>query len=241
MSVLEILLNLNRKDSLLATLRARRARIEREFNDKVAAARELERGMRRAVAVHSELEGRVRGEERAVAEEEKRLVERRKALSSFSNYKVAQGAEREIEASSRELRAREEGLLKGFEELESAQKVRSEAEDAFAESKAALELLAASGREAIAGIDSEIGIIDRERTIVLGELADEPRREYEKVVKKHPSDPVAEIQGSVCSGCRMSIGPQAVLSVRRGTITRCPGCGRILYASGEDTHQAVEG
>lgn len=234
MTVLPLLLALNRKDSVIAMLRAKRARIEAEFNEKVTAARDLERVMRRVVAAHAELEGKIRAEERAVADEEQRLVERRKAISSFSNYKLAQSAEREIETSSRELRLREEALLKGMGDLEAAAGRRAEAEAAFHDAKSALETLAVAGRETIAGIDAELATVERDRAELLSQLEDEPRREYEKVVKRYPSDPVAQIEGAVCGGCRMSVGPQAFLSVRRGAITRCAGCGRILYSSAEE-------
>jgi hypothetical protein len=239
MNVLEIFLNLNRKDSVLATLRARRTRIEREFNEKVTKARELERVMRRTIAAHEELEHKIRAEEHAVAEESKRLVDRRKALSSFTNYKVAQSAEREIEGSARELRLREEGLLKGMEDLEVSAQARRASEEAFSAAKKILEGLAAVGRETIASIDAEIAIVDRDRAAVFNTLPEEARREYEKVVRKYPGDPVSEIEGGVCSGCRMNVGPQAILSVRRGAITRCAGCSRILYApAGEPTVSA---
>jgi predicted nucleic acid-binding Zn-ribbon protein len=239
MNVLEIFLNLNRKDSVLATLRARRARIEREFNEKVTETRETERVMRRTVAAHEELERKIRAEERAVADESQRLVDRRKALSSFTNYKVAQSAEREIEGSSRELRLREEGLLKGMEDLEVSARARSASEDAFSEAKKILEGLAAAGRETISSIDAEIAIVDRDRAAVFSTLPEEARREYEKVVRKYPGDPVAQIEAGVCSGCRMNVGPQAILSVRRGSITRCAGCSRILYApAGEPSTSA---
>jgi predicted nucleic acid-binding Zn-ribbon protein len=236
MNVLEIFLNLNRKDSVLATLRARRTRIEREFNEKVTEARELERVMRRTIGAHEELERKIRAEERAVAEESQRLVDRRKALSSFTNYKVVQSAEREIEGSARELRLREEGLLKGMEDLEVSARGRRASEEAFSAAKKMLEGLATVGRETIASIDAEIAIVDRDRAAVFNTLPEDARREYEKVVRKYPGDPVSEIEGGVCSGCRMSVGPQAILSVRRGSITRCAGCSRILYApSGEPT------
>lgn len=238
MTVLSLLRALNRKDSVIATLRAKRMRIEREFNEKVTGARDLERVMRRAVAAHTELEGKIRAEERAVADEEQRLVERRKAISSFSNYKLAQSAEREIETGSREVRLREEALLKGMGDLEAAASARAEAEAAFREAKAALEALAATGREAIAGTDAELATLERDRAELLSQLEDEPRREYEKVVKRYPSDPVAEIEGTVCGGCRMSVGPQAFLSVRRGMITRCAGCGRILYSGAEEAEES---
>lgn len=238
MSVLEVLLNLNRKDSVLATLRARRARIEREFNEKVGETRELERAMKRTVAAHTELEAKIRSEERSVAEEAQRLVDRRKALSSFTNYKVAQSAEREIEGSARELRLREEGLLKGMDELEASTRTKSAAEEAFSAAKGVLEGLAAAGREAIQSIDAEVAVVDRERTSILAELTDEARREYEKVLKKYPSDPVAHLDAAICGGCRMNVGPQAILQVRRGLITRCAGCGRILYAAAGEVSEA---
>lgn len=234
MTVLPLLLALNRKDSMIATLRAKRARVEKEFNEKVASARELERVMRRAVAVHTELETKIRAEEKAVADEEQRLIERRKAISSFSNYKLAQSAEREIEASSREVRLREEALLKVMSELDAAAQARSAAEVTFREAKVELEALAASGREVIAGVDAELATIEPDRAKLLAQLEEVPRREYEKVAKRYPSDPVAEIEAGVCGGCRMSVGPQALLSVCRGAITRCAGCGRILYSVAQE-------
>jgi predicted nucleic acid-binding Zn-ribbon protein len=237
-SSLEVLIELGRVDASIASTAARRLKVEKELAQRQKVIKEAERDLMVATRAHEELDGKIKKEERLLKEEDEKLVHRRKALATFSNYKVQQGAEREIELAGKSLRVREEGLLKVMGDLEVASQKSSALKEKVSALAAELESWLVEARDIVQGCDVQLAKGNEKRVELRKGVEPKILTEYERTVVKIPSDPIVPVESGACTACRMAVGPQIVLQIHRGVLSKCPGCRRILYVP--STGQAAE-
>ncbi|MGA1191773.1 MAG: zinc ribbon domain-containing protein [Bdellovibrionota bacterium] len=232
--VLTQLIQLSELDSSIARLFARQRQIEEERHSKVDEFQQLQRVHDDQALELQRKRKRYEEEERRIQDENSKLVERRKVLSSFSNYKVQQSAQKEIEASAKQLAAQEEKLIETLEEMETL-------EAALKTAKEALALAREKQREFMANADEECNAIVERSGEKEAQRADIARRVdpthlglYDIIRKRHAVDPLVGIQQGKCGGCYMQVAPQMMVQVARGKdLVKCRGCGRILYLQEE--------
>ena len=169
-------------------------------------------------------------EERHLKEAQQKLVDRRKALTSLSNYKLQVAAEREIEAAAKQLAAQEERYVGDLDELDALTAAAQEAKAAY---QAALEDSAVFDKEMaetckVLEERMKEYVVERE---ALAPLIDQKSMAlYTRVKDKYPMDAVVALSRNVCSGCFLELGPQSMVEIARGqSLIRCRGCGRILF------------
>ena len=116
--LLETLHSLGEVDASLARIRAEVKALDQEIEEKGTALEQKKSGK-------SELESLVKGrkakyelEEERLKEESQKLVHRRKALSTFNDYKTQQSAQKEIEQAAKQLSQQEEKLLSSLDGAE---------------------------------------------------------------------------------------------------------------------------
>lgn len=170
-------------------------------------------------------------EEKNIKDERQKLVDRRKAIYSFNDYKVQQTAQKEIEFASKQLDAREEHLIPVLEEIEILKK---DYDNVLNDCKALKQTLNELQKN-----KNEIEIVFKKREEenlqkkdeLVKHVSRENLQEYNKAKNRNPMDPVVSItKDSLCSGCSMKLGSQVLVEVARETsVVHCPGCNRILY------------
>jgi predicted nucleic acid-binding Zn-ribbon protein len=179
----------------------------------------------------SEKKGTCEKEEKFLATERQKLVDRRKSLSSLGDYKLQAAAEREIEHSSRQLSKQEEHMLQHQTELESLAKLRDEKAKYLEEKSGAAERLLAEALDKVSVIDSELGELNAKRQSEASSIERPQLMVYQRAFTRNPNDPVISLKGSACGGCFCNLGPQILgqVMVARELVT-CRSCGRILTA-----------
>ncbi len=179
-------------------------------------------------------EGRLKQviEEHRLRDEEKRIVERRKQLSSLGGAKVARMVEREIDIASRTLQAMEAQALKALEEsseleakLNALRELVQKLELEFEEKLPALE-------SELSTLSSDLSGLKTERQALLGSIDSRLSRLYERVSGRYPGSAVAVAQNGSCRSCFRALPHQTYNQVLAGnSLIQCPGCSRILICS----------
>ena len=167
--------------------------------------------------------------------EEQKLTERRKGILSFSNYKIQQQAQKEIESAAKLLRTRESEVYTLMEEVEKLDKARAKLQEQFDSKKE----LYSSRAEQTATISEEQEDITLSYEEKKGEITKNIPKDaltiYNRVITRSPVDPTAYIKNGACSICAMTSGPQITMKVlQRSQIMQCPGCKRILTGVVQD-------
>jgi len=228
--VFDNLIALSKQDLTLLALTGQRNKLQKELNDKKAVVKKAEEEAVRRGILLKEKQERYRKEEKLIKEEHDKLINRRKALASFTNYKVQQGAEKEIEQSGKQLRIREDALLTVMEDIERLEKEYKVADEARINAVNAYEAVAKDAGQVFSEIEDQHATVSDKRTAIATALESQALTMYDRVRNKYPADPVVPVKEGSCSGCYMRMQPQVINSIQAKTaLVRCPGCGRILY------------
>lgn len=228
------LLLLSKADSSLARIALEKKRINNDLKEKHALQKKSEQDVLQRVKALEERKQRYHKEERALRDEQSKLVDRRKALTTLSNYKLQEAGNREIEHASRLLGTREETLLSMLEELEKIEAETKAAQEGLAKLKEEIVKFEQESKDAFVTFE-ERGKRYQEERGKLAPLVDQASLKlYERLRERHPLDTIISVKNGSCSGCFMQIQPQVYVTIAKGdTLARCPGCGRILYVEEE--------
>lgn len=234
------LIQLSELDSSIARLLARQKQLDEERRAKEESCQKLRRGFEEKTVELSGKKKKYQEEENRIQEENSKLVERRKVLSTFSNYKVQQSAQKEIEASAKQLAMQEEKLIETLEDIEKLEAlVKAEEENLLSEEEKLKEFSADAEGETES-------VIERcsEKEGARSELATSVDAShlalYDLIRKRHAVDPLVVIQQGKCGGCYMQVAPQMMVQIARGSdLVKCRGCGRILYLQEEEGERSA--
>jgi uncharacterized protein len=229
-NLIKIITELSSIDKALTTVERERKQIERELEEKknvVKRAKELRESKKKQT---EERKTRSNREERAIRDENDKLIARRKALSTLNNYKLQQAAEREIEGVAHQLSVREEGLLKLLDESDASEKELASAIERYEQAVSSYEAFSKEAAEILTTLEERFSRHSVERERILPQLEPQELTVYQRIKDRWPDQPVAPVRNNICSGCFMQMGPQILVQISRGSaLVKCPGCSRIVY------------
>lgn len=233
--ILPTLIELSKVDVQIALLQAQKKSIDTERGKRKQAldAQALKRGARSKLL--DEKKALNTREEKSIKVERDRVNERRRALSTLSNYKLQQAAEREIEYVAKQIGQREDLLLQLMREIEVLEK---DIADIDAVTKGLTDENVAFEREAeetLQGVAARLEEYTAERTKLVGIIGQGAiLTTYNRIKDRFPSNPVVDVLNrDSCAGCHMKLGPQVVVQISRGDVVKCPGCSRFLKLPAE--------
>lgn len=234
-TLLETLHSLGEVDASLARVRAEVITLRNELQEKRA---ELESKRAAKTDIETNLSTKrekFRQEERRLKEESQKLVDRRKALSSFNNYKVQQSAQKEIEQTAKQISQQEEKLLSTMDGVEEQEAQLKELTEELGSLEEGFQKFEAEAEEALARFSEQESEKLSKREELVTAVPPQELKRYQRISNRHPMDPVVTLVNGTCQGCFMQLGPQTVVQVSRmeGIIT-CRGCSRILRLPPEE-------
>jgi uncharacterized protein len=231
--ILASLVELGRVDVQIALLQSQKKGVETERLKRKQAldVQALKRGARAKLL--DEKRALNNREEKSIKVERDRINERRRALSTLSNYKLQQAAEREIEFVAKQIGQREDLLLmreielleKDIADIDTVTKGLEEEGTAFEK----------EAQDTLSTVESQLGGYVAERAkhvevIGTGTIL----TAYNRIKDRFPSNPVVDVLNrDSCAGCHMKLGPQVVVQISRGDVVKCPGCSRFLKLPAE--------
>lgn len=174
---------------------------------------------------------KVRAAEETLAETRERLARQEGRLYAGQvGAKDIAKAQAEIEHLRGLIATQEDALLAGMMEAEEAQ---ATAEVRRQELARAVEAREHEHTDAAAKLEHSSARLERlhaERRAQAHRCPAALLDTYERLRRSHAGRAVAEVQGGVCSGCRVTLTPAALQRARTSTsLPLCDNCGRILH------------
>jgi predicted nucleic acid-binding Zn-ribbon protein len=228
--LIEKLKELAQIDTSLAGILAERKKLSAHLEREEEIVSRLKRDASAKKGLTLEKKKHYEREEKALRNEQLKLVERRKALTTLQNYKLQQAANREIDQAAKEHSVREENLLGMLDSLDSYEKQAQEIVSELGKFEERLKSNKQETTQVFEDYDQRESELHAKRQQLTEELEQQSLSLYERVRKSHPMGPIAEVKNNICSGCFMQIIPQMLIEISRGnTLVLCRGCNRILY------------
>lgn len=230
--MLETLSEVQRRDLELDALREEKGQTPAELLELRAQLEQLQRDLTAAEARYHEVRQEVaRSELELRALDERRKSSAQGALEAATSKEASQYQNQEMQFATR-YQELEEDTLPLIERLEGLEddvnRLRGDLEDLEPE----LERVAQAEAERVAGVESRLEALGAEREAVAEGVDAALLKQYEQVRRARRGVGLVEIvDNQRCGGCNVRLPIHVIQKARGGQgVTRCPSCGRILWA-----------
>ena len=170
------------------------------------------------------LEGEIESTTEHLKKEERRLYS-----SNVRDKKGADAVQREIDTAKTQQREQEDLLLVEMEALEEHTNEDRRLRAALAEATATRSHELATWKQQLEGVEAELTALRQKRTEMIAPISQASLLQYEKLRERKGGRAVAQVQGTTCGVCRVTI-PTQLLKKAHISAQFCDNCGRILYA-----------
>ena len=171
-------------------------------------------------------------EEQRLKEEEAKIIERRKQLTSIGGAKSAKLVERELDIATRILETLEKSATEAFEALDNIKAQLADISDRRSQLDQSLDESKKESVPELAEIEKNLNKYNKQREGLLEKL--EPRLQslYSRVNERYPGEAVAVAGDGACQSCYRALPQQRYNQIMAGNVLiQCPGCNRILVYS----------
>lgn len=223
------LLTLSHLDEKILTLNNQKNELLMRREVFVGEISERRERLKEAEVAHKE--GRLKQvfEEHRLRDEELKIVERRKKLSSIAGAKVAKLLEREIDIASRTLQALEEQAVKALEDLSSLENQLSEQKSTLEQLETQFELENQDIEKNLTHLEKDLNEGNSEREGLISNLDERLARLYRRVRSRYVGSAIAVAANGSCRSCYRALPPQTYNQILAGNnLIQCPGCSRLL-------------
>jgi len=241
-ALLSNLIELSRLDVLLTGIVAERKRLQTKLTEAESSLRKSALVAQTKQRALEERRTKYAQAEKSLKDERQKLVDRRKALTTLSNYKLQQAAEREIDHANETLSGQETVLIRMLEEIDAMASDFATVETAFKGERDRYVALRDETAATLQNLETREKDYVVERGAVAKQVDSASLTQYDRIKAKFPMGAVVKVSQSTCSGCFMQVGPQVTVLLSRGNaLVRCPGCGRILFQDEPSAAASSEG
>ena len=128
-------------------------------------------------------------------------------------------------------------ILAAFEQIESEHEKTSELQSTISDAEADLTKKQDSVSEQAIQIQADIDRVTLEQGEAEGELPEDFRPDYDRMVRLKNEDAMAQLEGNCCGNCFKTITPQMMAEIRMAKLVTCKTCGALLYP---ELNQVIE-
>ncbi len=177
----------------------------------------------------------LRKESKAIEMEISNLEARRKSasdssLSALTNKEASQYQNQVLQFATR-IQELEEDVFPILEKMEALQELVDGLSEEHSQLKPILEDLEATEELRIEEINNRVAVVLKEREVLAAEITPSLLKQYEQVRRARRGVGMAAINGKSCGGCNVQLPIFIIQQARKAQgVTRCPSCGRILWA-----------
>lgn len=157
------------------------------------------------------------------------LAKYERQLPDMTTPKEIEAKQTEIANSKATIAKLEEELLSGMSDLDNRVAKVPELEGLVKKAKEEAVAFEAESKERQERLAREKKLAEEELKKTEAQLPPAARGQYDRIIKAHGADALAEVNGRNCSHCRSSVTAQTVHELAKGTFVFCPSCGRALY------------
>lgn len=159
-----------------------------------------------------------------------RIKKSKSKLMLVGNTKEYHAMMREMDSMEKLNRSREEEKFALMEELQRQNDALAEVDIRYGELKAELDVKRASLEERLAEGKQALDVLEKKRGNAGKEVPAPVLDRYEFIRRRLDHPVIVPVDAGICSGCHISIPPQAFIELQRGQqILSCPNCQRLIY------------
>jgi predicted nucleic acid-binding Zn-ribbon protein len=141
----------------------------------------------------------------------------------------------QIEADTVANSVLEDEILDALEKVDAAQIDIKRLEEELARAKADETRAAADVSAAQPGLQSRLAELSKAIANAEARLPENVIVPYRRLAQAYGAAALAEVDGTTCTSCYVSLPPQMVVQVRDGQALFCKTCGRLLYMRSQQT------
>ncbi len=162
-------------------------------------------------------------------EREGRMLDVRGRLNSCSSNREYQAYMEQIAADEQANSVLSDEIIELLDKAASDQDAVKTAEANQQHCAAELAKLTERVESEHAGLESELGRVDRQLKEAELVLPSDVRADYQRVAKAHGEEALAPLEGECCGGCFQRVTPQMLNELTMSKAVFCKSCGRLLY------------
>ena len=230
--MLERLSDVQTRDLELDNLQEEKGRTPPELIETRKRQQGLEERLAKRRSEREELRKRVAQNEMELnALDERRKAAAAAGLRADSSKEASQFQNQELQFATR-VQELEEDTMPLLGELETLDEDIAGLEAEIGEVEPVLEELSAKENARLEELDTRIGSLSNERESLAKEIDRQLLKQYEQVRRaRRGLGLVPVVSNQQCGGCNVKLPIHVVQKARKGAgVTRCPSCGRILWA-----------
>jgi predicted nucleic acid-binding Zn-ribbon protein len=217
-----VLSQLAKKEQELNTKPESFAAVDQEFQAANAEIERLNAGIEGIARERRRIEGELQDAQELLKKYQGQLMQ-------VKNQQQYSAAWKEIDNSRRQVKELEESLLKQMTDSDELQNQMDERKGGFDELKSRHDEQFERWQHSLGDLRAEIETIRSRQANVESRIPEKLRAEFHRIYRNRQGVAVAAIESGACTGCHVRLRPQALQQVRRGEVTFCEGCHRILY------------
>jgi len=150
-------------------------------------------------------------------------------LNSATNNKEFAAVKQMIDADEAAKSVLEDEVLETLDKVDSTQVAIGKGEEQAQQLKSDTEAFIKQFEQKAEVLRSQAAELEAKIAEADKFISGETRIRYQRVVDSMGADGLASIQKGVCSGCFVSLTPQATVVVNSGALVFCFNCGRLQY------------
>ena len=223
-----ILLNLSKLDTEIAIISQRLKNIAEQKNSTQKELLSLKTNFDKLAFQHQDTAKKLKLEEEKVEAENKKIIERRKQLTSLGGTKSAKLMEREVDIAARTLQTMEQKVLQMMEDTEKQKTAAEKAGIIFEQKQHDFEKIKTENEILVTDLSKRQEDFKQRREELLTTLDEKVKSLYAKITARYPAGAIAQVVSGSCRICFAAIRPQVFNQVLSGELHQCPSCSRIL-------------
>ena len=226
--------NIRRLQTEIESIPERRAEIEKEFDQRAFEIRAMEERRDNANLERTRLEAEI-------FEHKQRAERADRNLMAAKKPEEYTAAIREADAARKQISAFETQVLEQMEVFDTAEKELGERAPEVEKLRGEMEASFKAFDEQAKVQQQQLEVARAEHERLLRELPKTTSSLYKRISSRiRDGVALAEARNGACMACYMSLRPQIMSDVRRGTeVITCDNCNRILYYAPQQTAQPV--
>ena len=226
----QILVDLQKRDSALDKLNARLKKIPEEIQDWVQEFEEQKSSLEGIRGESKKLQLEQRKKEVDLAAKEEEIKKHERELNAIKTNEAFKALQKEIETGKEEKDKLEEEILLLLDKTDQGLKRQKEEGKQLEERATVLE-----SRKKELGVEADRlkeevqkKVLERDR--IAAQAPPDMLKRYQHIRSRKSGRAMVAVQNETCGGCNMKLTPQTRIDVQKGNlIVLCEGCQRMLY------------
>jgi predicted nucleic acid-binding Zn-ribbon protein len=160
---------------------------------------------------------------------ETKIFELKNKLNACNTNREYQALRDQIMADEMANSVLSDEILEAMERSDEFKRTIGEAEQQVSKAKEELVKVQQTVRAQEETLLGDVTRLEKELREAETALPDDLRETYQRIVKAHGEDAMAQVEGESCGGCHKQLTPNVMSQLTMGSVVFCKACGRMLY------------